>query len=314
MKVRFIINPIAGGKNRVREISEAVSRVFSSDHGIYEVRVTGKKGDANALARDAVAKGYDALFACGGDGTLNEVASELVKTDVILGIVPAGSGNGLARALKIPWEPEAAVRLLKDGFIRRVDAGVVGGGKKGERYFFSTAGFGFDALLSKRYNERPASLRVRGVLPYVPIALVEFFKYRPENTLIMIDGKYRNFRPFILTVANTEQYGSSAIIAPGAVPDDGLFDICIVEDVSLFSAIRDLRKLFSGNIDTIGNFKRIKAGVLEVLRRKPGLVHADGEYFEGDKKVEIRNLPGALKILVKEGPEGMERAGGADSA
>ncbi len=292
MKIRFIVNPNAGTSERVEEISEAVTRVYATVQGIFEVRVTKSSGDAYRLSEDARDKGYSTVFACGGDGTINEVASALVNTPVALGIIPAGSGNGLAHALGIPPDIEEAVALASTGRVRKIDAGVIG-----ERYFFSTAGFGFDALVSKRYNDRVGGRR--GILPYVPIVLREFMRFKPEATIIKIDDKYMRVFPFFLTAANTPELGASAVIAPGAKPDDGLLDICLVQDIGLFEALRYTVKLFKGNIDREKKFRRRRGSSFELTRSNPGVVHVDGEPFEVGRKVKVSLLPGALKVWVK---------------
>jgi YegS/Rv2252/BmrU family lipid kinase len=292
LKVRFIVNPAAGTSKKVEEITGAVRRVFASVRGVFEVRVTGGPGDAFKLSEEACQKGYETVYACGGDGTVNEVAAALVNSRTVLGIIQCGSGNGLARALSIPIDIELAAALPLKGRVRKVDTGVVN-----EKYFFSTAGFGFDALMSKRYNERVGGRR--GILPYVPIALREFFRYRPAATLIKWDDKYMRVFPFLLTVANTDQYGGDWVIAPGAVPDDGLLDLCILHGVGLFGALRYARSLFKGEIDRVKKFKRIRTASVEITRKRPGPVHLDGEPLQLAKSIKIGVLPGALRVWVR---------------
>jgi YegS/Rv2252/BmrU family lipid kinase len=289
LKVRFIVNPAAGKHDRTDEINRAVGRVFSSVRGVFEVRTTRAPGEAFNLSEEAKEKGYETVFACGGDGTTNEVASALLNSTTVLGIIPGGSGNGLARSLAIPRDIEMAVSLPLIGRVREVDTGIVNGG-----YFFSTAGFGFDAVMSKRYNERAGGRR--GLLPYVPIALREFFAYRPEATLIKWDEKFMRVFPFLLTVANTDQYGGDCVIAPGAVPDDGLLDLCILHGVGFFGAAMYTKMLFAGNIDRAKKFRRIRIHSVEIIRKRPGPVHLDGEPIEGAEKIKVGVLPKSLKV------------------
>lgn len=293
MKVRFVVNPIAGGRSRVEEVSGAIKNVFLSERGIFELRVTEKAGEARELSAEARRRGYDAVFACGGDGTINEVASELVGSEMVLGIIPSGSGNGLARALAIPTGVESAVRLALGGGVRRIDVGVVN-----KRYFFSTAGFGFEALVSKRYSERPARARRRGILPYLPIVVREFIWYNPDALVVKMNGKLMRIVPFIFTAANTREFGASAVIAPGAVPDDGLLDVCVIEDLGVFDALLYAYRLFSGTIDRARKFKCRRAASFEITRKNPGVVHLDGEPFEVGEKIKVELLPKALKVFV----------------
>jgi YegS/Rv2252/BmrU family lipid kinase len=295
MKVRFIINPNSGmvqaGVDRVKSISAAVSRVFSDEGGIFEVRVTAKGGDAEHFSAEAVRLGYDTVYACGGDGTVNEVASALVGTDTVLGIVPSGSGNGLSRALKIPETPLNAVSLILNGSCKSIDVG-----KVADRYFFSTAGMGFDAVLSKAYNGRLKGSR-RGILPYLPIALLQFYRYKAQTLMIKWgESKLMRVSPFILTVANTSEYGASAVIAPGADPEDGLLDLCVVRELGLVGSLKAAKKLMDGEIEDVEQYSRMKSEFFEVMRDESGPMHVDGEPFEGPRRVEFSLLPKALKV------------------
>ncbi len=294
MKIRFIVNPVAGGSDSTEEINNAVSRAFQNESGIFEVRSTKSAGHGYKLAEEARDKGYDIVFACGGDGTINEVASALVKTDIPLGIMPKGSGNGLARALKLPWDVDAVVSLALRGETKKVDVG-----KVDDRYFFATAGFGFDALISKIYADKAKRTGRRGIFPYFPIALKEFMTYKPRSTKIRYDDRIMRVYPFLLTVANTEQYGGSAVIAPGAIPDDGLLDICIVEDISPIKALKLAFNMFKGNIDELDGFKRVLANSIEiVMDGGTHYVHADGEAFDSGERVKVSVIPKGLTVLV----------------
>lgn len=290
----MIVNPVAGFGSRVEEITKAVKEVFSDEEGIFEVRATGKQGDGFRLSKEARELGYDTVFACGGDGTINEVASALVGSEVTLGIISAGSGNGLSRALGIPEDPVKALELVVKGKKNKIDVGTVL-----DKYFFSTAGIGFDAVLSKRYNSRAGGAR-RGLLPYVPMALYEFLRYRPTEVKIKwADGKFSSKSPFLLTVANTEEYGGGARIAPGAVADDGLLDFCIIEDVGFFSALMIVKKLLNGTIEKAKGFAQIKASSFKIKRDDCGLLHVDGEPVDGKTEngiLEFKSLPKALKV------------------
>ncbi len=300
LKIRFVINPAAGAGDRAENITEIVSDVLSDKRGIFEVRVSRFRGDGHELAKEAARKGYDMVFAYGGDGTVNEVASALVGTDTVLGIIPAGSGNGLARALSIPFNVEEAIALAFDGRVREIDAGSVAG-----RFFFSTSGLGFDAHLSALYDKRTSHGGRRGVLPYIPLGIKEFFSYRAEPLMVKSDvdsegeGGYVRIYPFVLTVANTSQYGGGAIIAPGAKCDDGLFDLCVLEEMGIIRAAFGFIKLFTGKIDRSTAFTRVLMPRVEILREKSGVMHVDGEPFLcNDTKLIFTNLPKALKVMV----------------
>ena len=299
MKVRFIINPIAGGSDKVEEVTETVSRLLRYIDGIFEIRATRGKGDGRRLSEEARRLGYDCVYVCGGDGTINEVASPLVNTDMLLGIIPGGSGNGLARGLGLGDDLEAQIGLLTgtpesiDARVRSIDVGTIGG-----RYFFATAGLGFDALLSKAYAERKGVSKRRGIFPYIPAAFREFRRFKPKGVFIQAGEKRMRYVPFILTIANTSQYGADAVIAKGAKPDDGILDMCIVPEVGLIDAIKVARSLFNGTIDEMKGYIRYRSDYFEVHRDEPGTVHVDGEHFTGEKKLKISLIPGGLKVLM----------------
>ncbi len=291
MKVRFVVNPVAGGGERVEEITGAVREVLADKRGIFEIKVSSSRHDTYRLAEEARDRGYEAVFACGGDGTVNQVASAVVNSRTVLGVIPVGSGNGLARSLDIPMNIKWAVSVLVKGRTRYIDVGTVCG-----RYFFSTAGVGFDAAVCKGYASWTRLLRRRGILPYVPVVLKEFFTRRPDSVTVAWDNESIHGRPLILTVANTREYGAGAVIAPDAEPDDGLLDVSMVESPGLLGAIDVARRLFAGSIAGSRYFRSVQAPVVDVIREVPGLIHVDGETFAASTRIRFGILPNALRV------------------
>ncbi len=294
MKVRFIINPMAGGSDKTSVITDAVREELSGESGFFEIKVAAGSESLKRLSEEAVRKGYDVVFACGGDGTVHHVAGPLVGTQTALGLMPAGSGNALARTLCTPVEIRECVALLKSMRVREIDAGVVCG-----RYFFTTAGMGFEAHLSKRYAGGVLSSRMRGLAPYFPLALLEFFRYRCAPVLVEADGFSSSLSPLLLTVANTERFGGEAFIAPGAALDDGLLDLCMVQRVNIFGALRLGSLLFSKKIDGFKGYTRIRTRAALITREGTFAVQADGEAFDWSGPVEIGIRPKSLRILVR---------------
>ncbi|MBI5588088.1 MAG: diacylglycerol kinase family lipid kinase [Deltaproteobacteria bacterium] len=294
MKVRFVVNPVAGGTDRVKKITESVKRLLKSEEGIFDIKVTLGRGSAAEFSKEAVMKGFDAVFACGGDGTINEVATPLVSTGTVLGVLPGGSGNGFAKSLGIPGDIDGSIGLLKGFKVRDIDVGIICG-----RYFFSTAGCGFDARLSKRYNEGKVSRKVRGIVPYYPIALAEFFKFKPRELTVQTDCQTIKVAPLILTAANTEEYGGGAVIAPGALPDDGLLDLCIVPKTGLIGARKFAKKLLSGKVADFDGYMCVRTDRVEITDAGDSVVQADGEPFEWRGNITIGLLHKKLKVLVK---------------
>ncbi|MBI1910428.1 MAG: diacylglycerol kinase family lipid kinase [Deltaproteobacteria bacterium] len=292
MKIRFIVNPLAGGSNRVAEITKAVREVFASEQGIFEIKVANAAGAAGELSREALKKGYEIIVACGGDGTIHESATPLVGTGATLGIIPLGSGNALARVLGIPRNIRSAVEMIKDGNARSIDVGVIC-----DRYFFSTAGIGFEAHLSKKYNESSVIRRIRGLAPYMPLGLVEFFRYAPKEVEIVTEGFSERITPFLLTAANIEQYGGGAFISPGAKPDDGLLDLCLVPKINIFKALNLAYRLFTKKVNNFDGFRCIRTDRAQIKGLGRSVVQADGEHFEWEGDVKLGILPGKLKVL-----------------
>ncbi len=293
MKILCILNPIAGGGRTAGRVTSAIHNTFRETNATYEIVSTQKKGDGVALSGKAAKEEYTLVVAIGGDGTVNEVATGLVGTNTALGIIPVGSGNGLARGLRIPLDYQEACQLLLCGKKRKIDVGQVCG-----RYFFATSGIGFDAHVGKVYNERPG--HSRGLLPYVQLAITEYSKYTPQEVTLDCNGKTFTYTPFVLTVANVEQYGSGAIIAPRAVPNDELFDVIIIPRSHVFQIIYHLPKLFLGTMDTFPDFKTHKTKSLSITRSSPGPIHVDGEAFIAGKVMEYSLLPHALSVQVDE--------------
>lgn len=292
MKVRFIINPVSGTAGRVKRMTGLVRDVLGGENGIFEVKATTGPGSAGQLAKEAVNKGYEFVFACGGDGTVNGVASQLVGTGTALGIIPAGSGNALARSLQIPSDPSEAIGLLKTGTVRNIDVGRTCG-----RYFFTTAGFAFEALLSKKYNEGSLTKKIRGIAPYYVLGLLEYLRFTPEKVSLVVDGQELSAAPFILTAANTSQWGGGAFIAPGAKVDDGLMDFCVIPRAGVLRTIALWRRLMKGNVEGYDGFQLVSGKEALIKGRKATYAHVDGEPFDFEGDISISILPASLRVL-----------------
>jgi len=291
-KIIFIYNPHSGMIHPVNFIRRLIDRYFPSNLCDYEFLVTERKGHAKQIAKKAVALGYDIVVAIGGDGTVHEVASELVGTDVWFGIVPLGSGNGFARGLGIPMSIRQAIRLITYGNIRKIDVG-----RANEYYFFTTSGFGFDAILGQRFNKG----KTRGPVPYYVAGVREYFFYKQPEFTIIFDGVSRQYRALLVAVANVRQYGNNAIIAPEAVPDDGLLDLCIIRSIKFFQTIMQLPKLFTGHIQKSPYVEMYQGKYFEIIRSTPDIYCLDGEVYKAArKKISVSVLPQALNVIVND--------------
>ncbi len=292
MKVRFIINAAAGSSGRLKGLSQAVTKAFGEESGIFEIKAADSREHAARLSAEAAGKNYEVVFACGGDGTINNIAGPLVGTGTALGILPAGSGNALAASLGIPFDLDKAIGLLKSGRIRAMDVGVACG-----RYFFSTAGFAFEAHLSMRYNQGRLTSRIRGVAPYFPLALVEYFRYRPGNVALAVDGVNIEGAPLVLTAANTGHFGGNAVIAPDARMDDGLLDFAFVPKTNILNALSLGIRLYRGTIARHRGLRFARGKRAVIKGWNMGAVHVDGEPFEWHGDIEVSVLPGQIRVL-----------------
>jgi len=284
-KIKFILNPVASRGRNGDGMKRDLERVLAEFPYEYDIQQTFGRGDALRIAREAVRDDFDMVAAVGGDGTVNEVASAVVNSNVCLGIIPMGSGNGLARGLGIPLNLKKACQILCEGKFRRIDVG-----KMQDRYFFASSGVGFGAIVTKRINTRSR----RGVLPHFYIGLQEFFNYSPEETTLRFDHRQITVKALLVVVANTIQFGNGAIIAPQAQPDDGLLDICIV--IKEVENKRDLKrfisfpyKLYAGNkywvpplrFDEMNTLRRDKNPAFEFCEVKYWLAYRDKKLSAG---------------------------------
>jgi len=284
----FIVNPRAGRTDSVALIKSCVGESSQCD-----LEVTQHSGHATQLAQDAVIAGYDVVVAVGGDGTLNEVGRALTGTRTAMGIVPAGSGNALARALDIPLDLGDACRQCLTGVERSIDVG-----RAGEDIFLSSAGVGLDAEVCRRFQAEPGA---RGLFPYVKHTIASVRAYVPGPVRLYVDGNdVREFRPTLLTIANTPTLGYGASVARGADPSDGRLDVCILEGVTLARAVCHGYRLFNGTFDRTPGFSRLLAKSLRIERDTPGPLQVDGEAVGDSKNVEVSIVPGGLTVVVPE--------------
>ncbi|MDE6282865.1 MAG: YegS/Rv2252/BmrU family lipid kinase, partial [Muribaculaceae bacterium] len=252
------------------------------------VRTTAARGDATRLAGEAVSKGYYGVLACGGDGTVNETARALCSTDTALGILPAGSGNGLARHLQIPVDIAAALKVIASDNVVESDYGTVNG-----RPFFCTFGMGFDAAVSHRFARQSR----RGMLSYIKSAISEYVQYRPQIYTVSANGKLLTEKAFLIAVCNASQWGNNAYIAPEASITDGLLDITIVHSGTAIDAAVMGMDIFTGYINKNTMVHTFRAPACVIYRNAAGEAHIDGEPMMMDDILDVKCHHGALKIF-----------------
>ena len=289
MKVRAILNPRAGVA--VRGTREAVEQGRPSwkDYAVY---LTREAGHATDLAREAAAAGADLVLAVGGDGTVNEVAQGLLGSTAALGIVPVGSGNGLARALRIPLRPAEALGALEAGVRRRMDVAYVN-----DRLFLNVAGVGFDAVVGHAFHERGKKGGRRGLLGYVRLGLLELRSYRAPRLAVEVPPERLDLEAFVLTFANGPQYGSGAVINPGAKLDDGSLEVVVFEEAPRWRVVATGSRMFLGGLERAAGYRRLSGARATVTAASPFAVHCDGDVSEPTVRVEVALRPGALEVV-----------------
>jgi YegS/Rv2252/BmrU family lipid kinase len=287
-----VVNPRAGGRRSTafdrRAVETLVSRAAACAGVTASVLVTERPRHACDCARRALDEGADLVIAWGGDGTVNEVASKLVGSTVPLGVVPAGSGNGLARELRTPRQPAGALQVA---FARRTRA--IDVGELGDRVFVNVAGLGFDAQVAWSFDERGAR---RGLRNYVRLTLAEIRRYAPRPYDLRWESGSFAGPALIVAFANSRQYGNGACIAPHARLDDGQLDLVIVKASSPLGDLWRARRLFTRTLARDSGV--VVAGVGEaVLDGEAGQrAHVDGEPFAAPARVVVRVRPAALRV------------------
>jgi diacylglycerol kinase (ATP) len=258
-----------------------------------EVRVTTAPGDAHRFAAEAAAAGAETVLAIGGDGTANETASGLLGTRTAFGLVPMGSGNGLARTLGIPLTPDRALTVLESAVPREMDVGMING-----RPFLNVAGAGFDAQVGLDFHVHGRRGGRRGVFTYVRLGLVRALGYRAEAWVLEAGGQRFEGRAFVIAFVNGRQYGGGAILAPGSRLDDGLLSIVVIEDAPWYELTWNATRLFTGGIEGYRRYRHIAAPSALLTSAGVAPFHRDGEPEEPATRLEISLQPRALRVLV----------------
>lgn len=288
-KYLAIINPISGTGSK-KSIPELLGQAYSSADGELFLTYTKAAGHAEELARRAAEEGFEEVIAVGGDGTVNEVARALLGTNTALGIVPKGSGNGLARSLGIAMNGEEAIRQLSTGRRLCIDSCTMDG-----RPFFCTCGMGFDAAVSHAFAEASS----RGPVTYFRTMIEEYRGFQAENYHITLDGE-RSFdtEAFVLVAANATQYGNNAYIAPEADLADGFLDLALIRPFPGIEAAFVLGDLMLGRLPNNKYYHAERARELIIERPSPGVIHLDGEPCHAGERVEVRLIPQSLHVII----------------
>jgi diacylglycerol kinase (ATP) len=303
MRAIVIINPIAGpGRSKTLKQCATIAQSVLGAHGYAaDVVVTESPADASRFARDAVSSGAKLVVAWGGDGTINGAGSALAGTPFPLGIVPGGSGNGLARDLGLPREPAQALAVAATGRERTIDAGELDGS-----LFFNLAGIGLDAEIAARIAHPGAR---RGFAGYIVATVQELRQYKAEAYVIQLvagdssaaglsESQRIETRALFIALANSRQYGNGAQIAPRAVLDDGAIDVVVVEARPMWAFASRIPAFFNGTLQEAPDLLMRRATDLSISAARPIRFHVDGEPRTGSETLTLRVHPRALRVRV----------------
>jgi len=298
MKIAVVANPVSGPAWRRRQ-AEDIARQIRETIGPHlmdgGVSFTSEPGHATRLARTAIDSGADVVIAWGGDGTVNEVASALVDSRAALGIVPVGSGNGLALELGIPPRPDDALAVALRGGNRLIDVGDLNG-----RLFFNCAGVGFDAHVAAAFAASAG--RVRGLVSYATIGVREFVRYEAGTYRIETEGAAAaEVRALLISVANTRQWGNGALIAPGAIMDDDRLDVVVIPPHHPVTVLANLWRLFAGSIAAWKGVETRQVRAATITATPPAPVHVDGEPLGRLSVIRIQVKRAGLRVRVPAG-------------
>lgn len=288
----FIINPKAGTRNK-KTVERAIEKCLDKTAFSSVIRYTEYAGHAEEIAKEESVRGTEIVVAVGGDGTVNEVGRALVGTKTVLGIIPSGSGNGLARHLRLSMNPEEAITIINTCCVTTIDYGMVN-----EVPFFCTCGVGFDAFISMKFAEAGK----RGLKTYVEKTLQDGLRYKPETYKIEIDGETEVQEAFLIACANASQYGNNFYIAPEASTRDGLMDVTILTPFTALESPQIVMQMFSRELSKNSHVKTYRTKHFRIIRETSGPAHIDGEPTTMGNILDVEIIPSALNIITNGTP------------
>ena len=285
-KFLFIVNPVSGKKSK-KGLENLIETYVDNANIHYEINYTDFPAHADKIVQEKI-NDFDVFVAVGGDGTINEIARSLSTESSPLGIIPMGSGNGLARHLKIPLNTKKALVSLNKSIPKALDTASIN-----NHFFMSIAGVGFDSLIASSF----AKAKRRGFLSYAELTIKEFFKYKEQNYILNLDGEKLERKAFMISFANSNQFGYNVKISPNADLEDALLDVCIVRKPTVINIPKMLWQLWNGKAYQSKYIEIIKAKNIKVYQKDQEYANVDGESIKVGHDISIAIHAGNLTVL-----------------
>jgi YegS/Rv2252/BmrU family lipid kinase len=286
-KLLFIVNPNAG-KKISEKIIDIIKKAFPEDI-YYQIVIWKDKNHFKEVLDILHSQDYTDAIAVGGDGTVNQVAKSIIGTNITLGIIPTGSGNGLARTLGLSMDVETVIKQIAKGNKIKIDNGTVNGIP-----FFCTSGIGFDAHIGNLF----ATSTKRGLQSYVKITISELLKYKSKDYVLKFNNQEINRKAYLITVANAGQYGNDFYIAPQAKMNDGKFHVVVLKPFNFFNAIGILTKVLSGKANESSHLETFVTDQITITRKEKDTIHYDGEPDIHNEIVEFKCIAQNLNVII----------------
>jgi len=286
-RIGFIINPISGNSNKYN-YEDKIINFFANTNIEPIIEFTKKAGDAISFAKKRVESNINAIVVAGGDGTVNEVVNGIGLSKIPMGIIPSGSGNGLARHLGISMNFRKSLEIIKEGYYQGADLI-----KINDKLSINVSGVGFDALVSHKFQ----NLEKRGLISYVKVIAAEFASYKTQHYNLLIDGIEIEREAFLISLANSSQFGNNAFISPKASVSNGYIDVCIVKPFPKIASIIIIEKLMTKSLDRSDYLEVIKARNISI-KQESNIYHIDGDAYDDSKKLNVSVLPSAINIII----------------
>lgn len=287
-KIAFIINPISG-KGKQKNIPQLINRFLDAKKFDYQIFNSEYAGHMSTLTIEIITKGFEIIIVVGGDGSINEVFPNLIHSKIIFGIIPRGSGNGLARFLNIPMNPKKAIQLINQLSVQKIDTAEING-----HPFINIAGVGFDAHIAELFNKN----KKRGFWSYFKIILNTYFSYKEKTFILELNNEGgKKIKALMICFANSNQFGNNMIISPRAKMNDGLIDVCVMNKIPFWLVPFNIFLAFTGLIEKSNHYKRFKAKNLRLSSSDKQVVNIDGEPIQMDADIELNVIPSSIKII-----------------